>query len=271
MKKILAILLVVVLSMSCIAVFAACKKNQTDSEYILEKKTLVCGITLYEPMNYFNEDGDLIGFDTEFAEAVAKKLGVEAKFQVIKWSSKEIELNSKYIDCIWNGFTVNDERKENIEFTQSYLNNSQCVVVKAANLSAYTSNASCKGKKAAVETGSAGESTAKELFKVENSETLNGEIVPAAAQTNALTEVLSGSADFAVVDVILANSMVGKGDYAGLAIATAVKLEPEEYAIGFRKGSDMAEKVNKAIDELLADGTLEKIAKTYGVEGQLIK
>ena len=262
-RKILAIVLVLVLTVSCIAVFAACSKDQTDAEYILGKKTLVCGITLYEPMNYFNEDGDLIGFDTEFAEAVAEKLGVEAKFQVIKWSSKEIELNSKYIDCIWNGFTVNDERKQNIEFTQSYLNNSQCVVVKAANLSAYTSAAYCEGKNAAVETGSAGETAADE--------TLKATIVPCAAQTNALTEVMSGSADFAVVDVILANSMVGKGDYAGLAVATSVELEPEEYAIGFRKGSDMAEKVNGAIKELLADGTLQTIAEKYGVAGQLIK
>ena len=261
-KRIIATILVLVLVASCIAVFAACSKK-TDAEYIMDKGTLVCGITLYEPMNYFNEDGDLIGFDTEFAEAVAAKLGIEAKFQVIKWSSKEIELNSKYIDCIWNGFTVNEERKQNITFTQSYLNNSQCVVVKAANLDSYNDVADCKDKRAVAESGSAGQTAAEKVLKAS--------VTKVAAQTNALTEVLSGTADFAVVDVILANSMVGKGDYAALAVATKVALEPEEYAIGFRKGSDMAEKVNAVIDELIADGTMQKIAEKYGVDGQLIK
>ena len=261
-KKIVAIILVLALVISCIAVFAACKSKKSDSEYILDKGTLICGITLYEPMNYFNDDGDLVGFDTEFAEAVAAKLGVEAKFQVIKWSSKEIELNSKYIDCIWNGFTVNEERKENITFSQSYLNNTQCVVIKASNAANFANADACAGKRAVAESGSAGETAAKEL-------TTN--VTPKSAQMDALTEVKSGTAEFAVVDVVLANSVVGKGDYAGLAIATGIELESEEYAIGFRKGSDMAEKVNAVIAELLADGTLQSLAEKYGVAGQLIK
>ena len=261
-RKIIAIVLVLVLVMSCVAVFAACKDKKTDAEYILDKGTLICGITLYEPMNYFNDDGDLVGFDTEFAEAVAAKLGIEAKFQVIKWSSKEIELNSKYIDCIWNGFTVTEQRKENITFTQSYLNNTQCVVIKASNAASFANADACAGKRAVAEAGSAGETAANDLTT---------SVTPKSAQTDALTEVKSGTADFAVVDVVLANSMVGKGDYSDLAIATGIQLESEEYAIGFRKGSDMAEKVNAVIAELIADGTLEEIAVKYGVKNQLVK
>ena len=261
-RKIIAIVLVLVLVMSCVAVFAACKDKKTDAEYILDKGTLICGITLYEPMNYFNDDGDLVGFDTEFAEAVAAKLGIEAKFQVIKWSSKEIELNSKYIDCIWNGFTVTEKRKENITFTQSYLNNTQCVVIKASNAASFANADACAGKRAVAEAGSAGETAANDLTT---------SVTPKGAQTDALTEVKSGTADFAVVDVVLANSMVGKGDYSDLAIATGIQLESEEYAIGFRKGSDMAEKVNAVIAELIADGTLEEIAVKYGVKNQLVK
>ena len=261
-RKILAIVLVLVLVLSCVAAFTACKSKKTDAEYILDKGTLICGITLYEPMNYFNNDGDLVGFDTEFAEAVAEKLGIEAKFQVIKWSSKEIELNSKYIDCIWNGFTVTEQRKENITFTQSYLNNTQCVVIKASNAASFANEEACAGKRAVAEAGSAGETAANEL-------TTN--VTPKGAQVDALTEVKSGTADFAVVDVVLANSMVGQGDYADLAIATGIQLESEEYAIGFRKGSDMAEKVNAVIADLLADGTLQTLAEKYGVAGQLIK
>ena len=262
-KKIIAVVLVIALTACCLAVFASCGKKQTDAEYILGKGTLVCGVTLYEPMNYADDEGEMTGFDTEFAEAVCAKLGIKAKFQVIKWSSKEIELNSKYIDCIWNGFTVNEERKQQVSFSQSYLNNTQCVVIKSANAATYTSKEACAGMRAAAEAGSAGESAAKDLTAAAN-------VTPVAAQITALTEVSSGTADFAVVDVILANSMVGKGAYSDLQIATAIQLEAEEYAIGFRKGSDMVEKVNKVIDELLQDGTLLTIAQKYGVDGQLI-
>lgn len=264
-KKILMVLSIMLIVATCAAIactFAACDKK-SDYEYIKDKGTLVCGITLYEPMNYADADGEMTGFDTEFAEAVCAKLGLKAKFQVIKWSSKENELNSKYIDCIWNGFTVTPERAANLSFSQSYLNNTQCVVVKKTNLSNYTSIESCKNKQAAVEAGSAGETAAQEV--------LEANTLSAGAQINALTEVASGNVDIAVVDVVLANSMVGKGNYANLAIATDIQLESEEYAIGFRKGSDMVEKVNAVINELLADGTLETLAVKYGVDGQLIK
>ncbi len=268
MKKIIAALLIVALLVVGAFALVACNKDnggKSDADYIINKGTLVCGITLYEPMNYANDDGEMTGFDTEFAEAVCKKLGIEAKFQVIKWDSKEIELNSKYIDCIWNGFTVSDERKENITFSKSYLNNTQCMVVKASALSQFTSTAAVLGKKGAAEQGSAGEDAALSLVSSE------ADYTGVQAQVTALTEVKSGTVDFAVVDVVLANSMVGKGDYADLAIVTAIQFEAEEYAIGFRKGSDMAEKVNAIIDELIADGTMQALAEKYGVQNQLIK
>lgn len=263
------LLTVAVLCATCVAI-AACDSKQTDAEYIMGKKTLICGITLYEPMNYADDEGEMTGFDTEFAEAVCAKLGIQAKFQVIKWSSKEIELNGKYIDCIWNGFTVNDERKENIEFTKSYLNNSQCIVVKKADLANYTTEASLAGKKGTAESGSAGESTIQGMIEDEKNP-INITYTEQTAQMSALTDVVSGNSDFAVVDVILANAIVGNGQFENLAIVTAIQLEPEEYAIGFRKGSDMAAKVNAVIDELLQDGTLETLAKKYKLDGQLIK
>ncbi|MCR4875452.1 MAG: transporter substrate-binding domain-containing protein [Clostridia bacterium] len=264
MKKILvAVLLVLVVCLASISL-VACNNNASDAEYIQNKGTLICGITLYEPMNYADADGEMTGFDTEFAQAVCQKLGIEAKFQVIKWSSKETELNSKYIDCIWNGFTVTDERKENIKFTKSYLSNKQCVVTKLANVDSYTDAASCQGKKAAAEQGSAGETSAKDL----TTETL---VTSVGSQMSALTELKSGNVDFAVVDIVLANQIVGAGDFADLRIVNAIDLEGEEYAIGFRKGSDMAEKVNAIIDVLIADGTLQTIAEKYGLQNQLIK
>ena len=264
MKKVLAVVVLIVMVVACVVGMTACKDGGSDYDYIKNKGTLVCGITLYEPMNYADEDGEMTGFDTEFAEAVCKKMGIEAKFQVIKWSSKELELNAKNIDCIWNGFTVTEERKENIEFTKSYLSNTQCVVVKAADKANFVSKEYCNGKKAAAEQGSAGETEAKKMTTEDN-------YTAVASQMSALTELVSGTVDFAVMDVVLANSVVGKGDFSSLAIADAIQLEKEEYAIGFRKGSDMAEKVNAIIDELREDGTLQALAEKYGVENQLIK
>ncbi len=267
MKKLICVLLIVALAACGAFALTACNKGngQTDAEYIEGKGTLICGITLYEPMNYPDpESGDLVGFDTEFANAVAEKLGMSAKFQIINWDDKIIELNAKSIDCIWNGFTVNDERKGQVEFTQSYLNNTQCVVVKTANLASYTSVESLADKKAVAEAGSAGETAAKGLTDEAN-------VTSVTAQSNALLEVKAGNnVDFAVIDLIMANSMVGKGDYADLSIVTAIQLEAEEYAVGFRKGSDMVAKVNAAINELIADGTLLALAQKYGVDNALI-
>ncbi len=107
------------------------KAEESDWEYIKAKGTLVVGITIFAPMNYNDADGELTGFETEFAKAVAEKLGLNVEFQVINWDSKETELNAKNIDCIWNGMTINDERKANMQISIPYMENKQVVVVKA--------------------------------------------------------------------------------------------------------------------------------------------
>ena len=112
--------------------FEAFKQSETDSDwaYIKDKGELVIGITYFAPMNYKNEAGELVGFETEFAKAVCEVLGVNAKFQEISWSAKETELAAKNIDCIWNGMTITDERAENMSITIPYMANKQVMVVK---------------------------------------------------------------------------------------------------------------------------------------------
>ena len=100
-----------------------------DLEYVKNKGELIVGITYFAPMNY-EEDGELIGFETEFAKAVCEKLGVKAKFVEINWDAKEIELNAKNIDCIWNGMTITDERKTNMSISVPYMQNKQVMVSK---------------------------------------------------------------------------------------------------------------------------------------------
>lgn len=269
MKKILALALAAVMLVCCAFSFASCGKSDTAA--IEEKGYFVCGITYYAPMNYFDEEGNLVGFDTEFAEAVAAELGLEAKFQLIQWGSKYNELNSGAIDLIWNGFTYGNEtlddgtsvpRSDYVDFTYSYLNNSQCVVMKASDLAGIDSLDDLKTMTGAAEAGSSGEAVIKGIE--------GATLTPVAAQSNALMEVKGGTAKFAVIDVLMAESMVGKADYADLAIVTAIELEPEVYAIGLRKGSDFTAKVNEAIAKLSENGKLAEIAAKYDLSNALI-
>lgn len=235
------------------------------------KPELVIGYTDYAPMNYVDDSGKLVGFDTEFAEAVCAKLGYTPKFQLIDWNNKYMELNSGNIDCIWNGFTFNcadsdgTQRSDKVDFSYAYMNNEQCVVVRSADLAALNNKDALAGKKVSAENGSAGEGVAKDLAGE------NGTYVGVTAQMNALTELKSNSVDFVVLDKTLALSVVGKGDYADLTIADQVTLESEQYAIGFKKGSELTAKVNEAIKALSADGTLAKLAEKYNLTNYLVK
>ena len=141
-KKILAIIMSIVLVAGIVCAFAACNNDAgttadpseteapaSDIAYIKDKGEMIIGITYFAPMNYLDENNELIGFETEFAKAVGEKLGVEVKFQVIEWNSKEVELATKNIDCIWNGMTITPEREENMQISIPYMKNKQAVVV----------------------------------------------------------------------------------------------------------------------------------------------
>ena len=175
---------------------------ESDYEYIKSKGVMVVGITNFEPINYKDENGEWTGFDTEYARMVGEKLGVEVEFKQIVWGNKEMELQSKSIDCIWNGMTVTDAIKNAADVTGAYLTNYQGVVVKDAQT--YDSLESLAGKTIVAESGSAGENAVKA------DEYLSQNYKPVEAQSNALLEVQSGSADACVIDYIMANSMLGE-------------------------------------------------------------
>ena len=266
MKKLLTVLLSSLLCVGAAIGLTGCKAK-SDYDKIKEKGYFVCGITLFNPMNYFNDEDELVGFDTEFANAVAEQLGLKAKFQIISWSAKYLELNSGAIDCIWNGFTYGNEsdgvsRTEYVDFSYKYLLNGQCVVTSTANLSVLNSAAAFAGKKGMAEGGSAGEELAQSLSSVYTATT---------SQANALLELKSGTVDFIVIDATMANALVGQGDYNTLSINPAIETEIEEYAIGFRKGSDFTAKVNEAITTLSANGKLAEIAAEYDLSSALIE
>lgn len=279
MKKTLSVILAALLALGCVLMLASCGGNTEETttadetttaaaeETTGDEKTLVVGYTIYEPMNYKDEDGNLVGFDTELAQKVFENLGYTVIFQEIEWSSKYTDLNSETIDCIWNGFTANvaddDDgvlRAEKVDFSYNYMENRQVIVVKSDSTIAEA--ADLNGKFAVGESGSAGETYAKSFEGV----TFKGFI----KQTECLTEIKSGTADFAVVDAQLAKAYVGKGDYADLKVVDALSSDVEYYAIGFRKGSELTANVNAQLEALAADGTLKTLAEKYGVENTVI-
>ena len=235
----------------------------SDLAYLQNKGKMTIGYTVYEPMNYTDADGSFTGFDTALATAVCGKLGVEPEFVEINWDTKETELAAKSIDCIWNGLTLTDDREENMACTKPYVKNAQVVVVKDGT--DYTSTADLIGKTVVAEAGSDGETTI-----TENADLSQADFSSKAVQTDCLMEVAAGTADAAVIDSLMAAAMVGEGTgYASLTYTCG--LNSEEYGVGFRKGSELVQKLNDIFKASYADGSMLKIAETYGVQAAVIE
>lgn len=252
--KLLALLFAFIMVVGC---FAGCGSQET----------IVVGYTIYEPMNYKDADGKLVGYDTELAEKVFGNLGYKVIFKEINWDNKYTDLNSGAIDCVWNGFTCNTAdddgimRADKVDFSYNYMENKQVIIAKSG--SGIATAADLNGKIGSAEAGSAGESYAKSF---------EGVVYRSAVkQTDCLMEVNSSTADFAVLDAQLAKSYCGKGDYKDITIVEALSSEVEYYAIGFKKDSELTAKVNEQLEKLGADGTIAALAEKYGVANTAIK
>lgn len=236
-------------------------ESSSDMEYVKDKGTLVVGITNFEPMDYKDDSGEWIGFDADMATAFAESLGVEVEFVEIDWDNKILELDSQTIDCVWNGMTLTEEVTSSMECTDAYLQNAQVVVVPSDVADQYQDTDSLSDLSFAVEAGSAGE---------EEVSALGLDYTPVTAQADALMEVAAGTSDAAVIDLLMAAAMIGEGtSYADLTYT--VSLNSEEYGVGFRQGSDLAEELNNFFAQCYEDGTIQECAETYGVQAALIE
>ena len=265
MKKMTALLLaaLMVLSMAACASKPA-ETAESDLAYIQDKGTLVVGITDFAPMDYQNESGEWVGFDADLAKAFAESLGVKVEFVEIVWDNKVLELDSKTIDCVWNGMTLTSEVTSAMACSNAYCNNAQVVILPADKAADYGTVDSLSGLRFAVESGSAGMAQAEEKGLT---------YTDVVDQATALLEVKSGTADAAIIDSLMAGAMVGEGtNYADLAIGPVLNAETgEQYGVGFRKGSDAAAALNEFFRQQWESGALQTLAEQYGVQAALIE
>lgn len=256
MKKLLIFFLAIVMCFGIIST-TACS----------EKQTITIGYTEVDPLNYLDENGELVGFDTELAEKVFTELGYEVRFKLIVWQQKYIELNSGTVDCVWNGFTANCadddgvQRSEKVDFSYNYMINAQCIV-RAAAQPDLTDKSQFSGNSVAFEAGSAAQTYVEAVENVNTKE--------CASQMDALREVMSGTSQYAVVDYLLAQSICGKGDFTNVVLNEGIEIDLEYYAIGFKKGSELTAKVNAKLVELAESGYIATLAEKYGVSTQAI-
>ena len=233
--------------------------SASDKAYVQEKGTLIVGITDFAPMDY-QENGEWIGFDADMVKAFAESLGVEAQFVEINWDTKAMELDSKNIDCVWNGMTLTEETTSTMSCSNAYCNNAQVVVVKSDKAEGLDSAEACMDLNFAVESGSAGEAAAVEQ---------GFNYIAVDTQADALMEVTSGTSDACIIDLLMAGAMIGEGTNNADLVHT-VELTTEEYGVGFRQGSDLTAALNEFFAAAYADGSMMACAETYGVQDAII-
>ena len=239
---------------------AGCSKENT-SESTLNKETLIVGMDdAFAPMGFKDENGEITGFDVELAKAICEKLNKKIVFQPIDWTMKETELKSGNIDLIWNGYTINEERKKKVDFSVPYLKNKQVIVT--------LSNSDIKVKKdlEGKKVGAQNESSA--ISAMEKEEDLynsfnGGSAITFEDNNQALMDLEAGRIDAVVADEILVRYYIRlKGEDKFNILDD--NFGEEEYGVGIRKGdTEMVDAFNKAYKELQDDGTLAKISTKW--------
>ncbi|OUM62068.1 hypothetical protein PIROE2DRAFT_11776, partial [Piromyces sp. E2] len=224
------------------------------------------GISIKEPLNYINNKNELIGFDTEFANEVSKRLGVEPVFHIINWNEKENELLLKDVDCIWSGLTVTEERREKMKFSRVYVHNRRVALIHKSDANKYKNIESLSKAKLSAVIGSTGEQAIKS-----NSYLKKANYIGSVSNTEAINQLNKGKYDAVIIDYSIAKSATKNKEYADLMIVDNLDLGDDEYAVGFRINSDLTVKINEIIQDLFEEKWINNIADKYGMSDVLFK
>lgn len=260
MKKLVVLGLALIMTVSFLGGCGQSKKIENDD-------TLTVGFdSNFPPYGYKDDSGEYVGFDLDLAAEVAERRGWELKLQPIDWDSKDMELNSGNIDCIWNGFTLNDENKDKYTWSDPYVNNSQVFVV--ATDSGIKEFKDLEGKTVAVQTASSAQTA---LESDENKELTASfkELVKVADYNTAFMNLESGTVEAIAVDVGVAQYQVASRDNKFVILEEV--LSPEVYAIGFKSGNtELRDQVQDTLMEMVKDGTFDKIAEKWELTQSVI-
>ena len=260
MKKLTAVLL-----LTAGAMLAACGKQEPAAQAVAESAPPPAAITKivvglddnFPPMGFRDEKNELVGFDIDMAREAAKRMGVEVEFKPIDWSAKEAELAGKRVDALWNGLTITDERKKNLDFTAPYMENHQIVVV-AAN-SPIKTKADLAGKVVGAQEGSSAVDAVKKDEAVFAS---FKELKTFGDNVTALMDLATGRLDAVVVDEVVGRYYVAKKPTEYAVIEE--HFGTEDYGVGVRKGdTELHQKLDKALADMKADGAAAAIATQW--------
>lgn len=242
-----------------LAVLAGCSGSGKDDN------KLVIGIDdKFAPMGFRDESNNIVGFDIDYAQAAAEKMGMEATFQPIDWSAKESELKSGRIDLIWNGYTITDERKGKVLFTKPYLKNSQVIVTLSDSPIASINDLAGKV------VGLQSLSSAADALNANPIKAQIKEVSEFPDNVLALSDLKTKRLDAVVIDEVVARYYMSKEE--GTFKLLDDSLAPEEYGVGVKKGNEeLLNKLQKALDELNADGTAAQISTKWFGEDKVLK
>lgn len=259
MKRKIALVLAFVMTISLSAMACGSKEDDKSSD----GKEFVVGFDAsFPPYGYKNDDGEYVGFDLDLAAEVCKRNEWTLKLQPIEWASKDMEINSGTIDCIWNGFTING-REDDYTWTKPYVNNKQVIVVSAD--SGITDFKGLKDK--IVETQS--DSSALHALQEDRADLAAtfSKLTEVPEYNTAFMDLESGACDAVALDVGVAYYQISQRDKDSFIVLDE-EISSEQYGVGFKKGNeDLRDEVWKTLEEMAADGTIDKIAENYSDSG----
>jgi len=225
---------------------------------VMNKKKLIMGLDdSFPPMGFRNERNEIVGYDVDLAKEVARRMGVELVLQPIDWAAKEQELNTFQIDCIWNGFTITEERKKNVLYTPPYLRNAQVIVVKGN--SSINTLGDLAGKTVGTQAGSSS------VEAIDDSPQFKASLRNIILYPDFLTALMDldvGGIDAVVIDLVVANDNINRSGKPFRILKET--LEDEEFGIGFRLGEKaLADKVWETLLEMVKDNTVGRISTQW--------
>lgn len=264
-KRIITLTLVAVMALGLVSMVGCGDKNDegelTGWDYIQDKGTLVIGLDdTFAPMGFRDEDGNLVGFDIDLANAVGEALGITVEFQPVNWESKEMELSSKKIDCIWNGLSITDERKESLALTKLYLNNRNVIMTLSDDV-VINSEEDLAKYNIGTQTDS---STLKVMQESNLWDTYGDKVTDYPTFDEAILDMKAGRVDCIVVDEVLGeykNNNLDAGDQMKLC---KFDFGDDFYTIGCRKeDTDVAAKLNEGLKTVIDSGKAEEISNKW--------